>query len=70
MDVDIFFYKFDENGEMVWLWVYGCVFSNGVVNEYFGEVWSMVDGGFFLCGGSDEMGYVVKMDWYGNIFFN
>ena len=69
-DADIFLHKLDENGETVWSRAYGRVSSNGAANEYFGEVRSTADGGFLLCGGSDEMGYVVKTDRHGNTFSN
>ncbi|NRB46218.1 MAG: T9SS type A sorting domain-containing protein [Saprospiraceae bacterium] len=69
-DSDIFLHKLDENGETVWSRAYGRVSSSGPANEYFGEVRSTADGGFLLCGGSDDMGYVVKTDRHGNIFPN
>nr|MBX2871334.1 T9SS type A sorting domain-containing protein [Saprospiraceae bacterium] len=67
---DIFLHKLDENGETVWSRSYGRVSSTGPANEYFGEVRSTADGGFLLCGGSDDMGYVVKTDRHGNTFTN
>lgn len=69
-DSDIFLHKLDENGQTVWSRAYGQVSSVGPANEYFGEVRSTADGGFLLCGGSDDMGYVVKTDRHGNTFSN
>lgn len=69
-DSDIFLHKLDENGETVWSRAYGRVSSTGAANEYFGEVRSTLDGGFLLCGGSDDMGYVVKTNRHGNTFTN
>lgn len=67
---DIYLTKLDETGEIVWERSYGRQLNQGHAWEYFGNVRSAIDGGFILCGGSDDMAYILKTDIHGNTFPN
>lgn len=67
---DIYITKLDENGDVLWDRSYGRQLNGSYAWEYFGNIREAADGGFILCGGSDNMAYIVKTDIHGNTFPN
>lgn len=67
---DLYIMKLDEEGEIVWERSYGRQLNGVYAWEYFGNIRGAADGGFILCGGSDDMAYIVKTDIHGNTFPN